>query len=106
MLNFSKIDSCNIKLNRTVLDLFETMQETAKKYTALPDNKTLSVSNQAELKQLWQTYFRKDKSRTQKGNGLGLSVVKSILDLHETKYYVEMNAQRIVFSIVFPSSNS
>ena len=152
MLNFSKLDSYTMKLNKTVFDLFEAVQKTAEKYTALPENKTialtqsgdnmicadrelmetviqnlidnavkyslpeteitievngntLSVSNQtepltkSELKQLWQPYYRKDKSRSKKGNGLGLSIVKSILDLHEAKYIVEMTGNILTITV-------
>ncbi len=152
MLNFSKLDSYTMKLNKTEFDLFEAVQKTAEKYTALPENKTialtksgdnmicadrelmetviqnlidnavkyslpeteitievngntLSVSNQTEpltkfeLKQLWEPYFRKDKSRRKKGNGLGLSIVKSILDLHEAKYIVEMTGNILTITV-------
>lgn len=154
MLNFSKLDSYTMKLNKTEFDLFEAVQKTAEKYTALPENKTialtqsgdnmicadrelietviqnlidnavkyslpeteitievkgntLSVSNQtepltkSELKQLWEPYFRKDKNRSQKGNGLGLSIVKSILDLHNAKYYLTMESKKLICHILF-----
>ena len=152
MLNFSKLDSYTMKLNKTEFDLFEAVQKAAEKYTALPENKTialtqsgdnmicadrelmetviqnlidnavkyslpeteitievngntLSVSNQtepltkSELKQLLQPYYRKDKSRSKKGNGLGLSIVKSILDLHEAKYIVEMTGNILTITV-------
>lgn len=50
--------------------------------------KTLSVSNacepldKAELNALWQPYARRDKNHRQDGNGLGLSIVKSVCGLH------------------------
>ena len=56
----------------------------------------------AELKQLWQPYYRKDKSRTQKGNGLGLSTVRYILDLHEAKYDTEMKSTVFTVRSMFP----
>ena len=88
--------------------------ENAVKYS-LPDSeiqiavsgRSISISNQsepltkAEIKQLWQPYVRKDKSRHKKGNGLGLSIVKSILDLHGAKYEIRMKDQTFICDIDF-----
>lgn len=88
--------------------------ENAVKYS-LPDSeiridvvgKSISISNRsepltkAEIKQLWQPYVRKDKSRHKKGNGLGLSIVKSILDLHGAKYEIRMKDQTFICDIDF-----
>ena len=69
--------------------------------------KTIAISNESEpmtkseLKQIWQPYFRKDKSRHQKGNGLGLSIVKSILDLHKASYSMRMDGTRLICQIRF-----
>ena len=71
-------------------------------------DKTLRVSNpsenlsKAELKAIWQPYVRKDKSRSKKGNGLGLSIVKSILDLHGAKYDAQMKDGEFVCTVTFP----
>ena len=71
-------------------------------------DKTLRISNpseslsKAELKQIWQPYVRKDKSRSKKVNGLGLSIVKSILDLHGAKYEAQMKDGEFVCTVVFP----
>lgn len=68
---------------------------------------TVSISNpsqpltKAELKKIWQPYFRMDNSRHKKGNGLGLSIVKSILDLHGVKYDMSMKDGRMVFAAEF-----
>ena len=154
MLNFSKLDSYAMTLNRSEFDLCELARSIAEKYTSLPDNKTLdfthsgdsvitadreliktalqnlidnaakyslpdseiqidvsektvTVSNESEpmtkseLKQIWQPYFRKDKSRHEKGNGLGLSIVKSILDLHKASYRMFMDGSRLICQIMF-----
>ena len=58
------------------------------------------VLAKAELKQLWQPYFRKDKSRSKTGNGLGLAIVKSIMELHGAKYGIEAQDGEFVFYTV------
>ena len=42
-----------------------------------------------------------DKSRSKKGNGLGLSIVKSILDLHGAKYEAQMKDGEFVCTVNF-----
>ena len=71
------------------------------------ESKSFSVSNRcdnltkADLKNLTQPYYRKDKSRNRKGNGLGLSIVKSIADLHNTKLIIKLKNDIISFKISF-----
>ena len=60
----------------------------------------LEVMVSPELKQLWQPYFRKDKSRSKTGNGLGLAIVKSIMELHGAKYGIEAQDGEFVFYTV------
>ncbi len=72
----------------------------------IKDN-SLRIENQceplskSEIKQIWQPYVRKDKSRHQKGNGLGLSIVKSIFDLHKIGYEMKMEETSLVCVINF-----
>ena len=154
MLNFSKLDSYKMTLNKTELDLSEKVGTILKEYAVLPDNKTMmfthsgknlisadselidtalknlidnavkyslpdseikvevngktfSVSNQsepltkAELKQLREPYVRKDKSRHQKGNGLGLSIVSSISELHGARFDMSMKGSVLTCKIEF-----
>lgn len=71
------------------------------------ESKSITVSNRcdnltkADLKNLTQPYYRKDKSRNRKGNGLGLSIVKSIADLHNTKLIIKLKNDIISFKISF-----
>jgi len=45
--------------------------------------------NEEELKDIWNRYYKaKNKGRYEAGSGLGLSIVKTILDLHQTEYGV------------------
>lgn len=70
-------------------------------------DKTISISNKSEpltkdeLKQIWQPYVRKDKSRHNNGNGLGLSIVKSILELHKARFDMSMKESTLTCKIAF-----
>lgn len=71
------------------------------------EGKDFSISNscdnlsKADLKNLTRPYFRKDKSRNQKGNGLGLSIVKSIAELHSAELSIRLKNNIISFRISF-----
>ncbi|MGL4307255.1 MAG: ATP-binding protein, partial [Cetobacterium sp.] len=39
-----------------------------------------------ELKNLWTPFYRLDKARNREGHGLGLSIVKGILQRHNSKF--------------------
>ena len=59
---------------------------------------------QRDLPRIWDRLFRSDQSRTQKGLGLGLSLVKAIIQAH--KGHVEVNStpgKGSTFTIFLPS---
>lgn len=57
----------------------------------------------AELNQIWEPFYRIDKSRSRGtgGSGLGLYIVKTILDLHGLLYQFENNDRGMIFQITF-----
>lgn len=68
-----------------VLSLMKTEKEVS---VTIKDNGT--GINREELKFIWERFFKVDKARSKKvGTGIGLSIVKHIIDLHEAKIEVE-----------------
>lgn len=69
----------------------------------------LSVSNltnikdKAEIDNIWKPFYVLEKSRSKElsGTGLGLSVVKEILEAHKFEYGVDLYEKKIEFYIVF-----
>lgn len=44
-----------------------------------------------EYEKVFQRFYRLDKSRNTPGNGLGLSLVHAVMEIHQTKIYLEDN---------------
>lgn len=71
------------------------------------NEKTFSISNvcksisEEDIKHITEPYYRVEKNRESKGNGLGLSIIKSILDIHGYKLDIKFDNQIITFSIQF-----
>ena len=62
--------------------------------------------NKEALSHIFDRFYRVDKSRSIKGNGLGLSIVKRIIDLHGYKLNVESQEEvGSVFKITIPLEN-
>ncbi|AIQ52898.1 sensor histidine kinase [Paenibacillus sp. FSL R7-0331] len=55
------------------------------------------------LKRIWERFFRAEAARDRKsgGTGLGLAVVKRILELHECGYTVENKDGGVTFTLIF-----
>lgn len=74
----------------------------------------LSVENsgvyvsQEEVERIFEPFYRIDKSRSRHtgGSGLGLYIVKTILDMHGFKYSMGNTETGVKFSFVFPIENT
>ena len=75
---------------------------------------TLTVENEGihlvedEMMKLWEPFYRTEKSRNRDtgGSGLGLYIVKTILDLHRFSYKLENSEHGVRFTMNFPVDNN
>lgn len=73
------------------------------------NGKTLKVCNSGawiadtDLRHIFEPFYRADPSHSREtgGSGLGLYIVKTILDRHELKYSMENTEQGICFTVLF-----
>ncbi len=70
---------------------------------ALADNGN-GVS-QEDLPNIFDKFYRGDKSRQNPGNGLGLSIVKAVADLHDAKITARENDPGLFVEIIFQSTS-
>lgn len=70
----------------------------------------VSVSNSGSeirpenFKYLWNKFYQVDKSRSSDGNGIGLAIVKRVVELHNGEIDVKSENFNTVFTIILPSS--
>ena len=59
--------------------------------------------SQEALSHIYERFYREDKSRSVQGNGLGLSIVKRIIDLHNFKLDVKSQEDvGTIFTVFIP----
>lgn len=56
-----------------------------------------------DLRRIFEAFYRPDHSRSRQtgGSGLGLYIVKRVLDMHESKYSMENSKDGVIFIIIF-----
>lgn len=80
-----------VKVRRTATELQVRFEDTG-----------VGMSQDA-ISHIFERFYRQDKSRTIEGNGLGLSIVKRIIDLHHYKIDVESQEDvGSVFTVYIP----
>lgn len=60
----------------------------------------------ADINKVFRRFYRSDKSRTMPGNGLGLSMVKAIIDFHHGEIELADNQPGLVVTITLPHDTS
>lgn len=58
---------------------------------------SVSENSKINLKDIWEPYYRSENTARKEGNGLGLTVVKSVFELNELKYGVKFKNNIITF---------
>lgn len=78
-----------------------TLTENNNNYELLIDNAGVFIDNN-DLEHIFEAFYRADKSRKESihGNGLGLSIVKIILDYHNYKYSINNTNEGVRFCII------
>lgn len=78
--------------------VFITLAKNADKYTLIVENTGVSIPDE-ELQYMFTPFHRADKSRSKAtgGSGLGLYIVKTILDLHEMTYGISNTQKGVAF---------
>ena len=65
-----------------------TVKKTSKEVEVMIEDTGVGMSKEA-ISHIFERFYRQDKSRSIEGNGLGLSIVKRIIDLHQGVIDVE-----------------
>jgi len=104
------VDGDKKLLRRVIKNLFENAQKYAQKDTQIDvfiTEKSFTLRNkieknisQDEREKLTDTFYQADNSRSSEGNGLGLSIVKNILDMHQLNFQIQSAKNIFEFKIM------
>lgn len=107
-------ESINIVLNNLITNSIKYTNNKKIKIELLNENGVvkLLISNgvdnvtKEQLNNIWKPFYVIEKSRSKElsGTGLGLPIVKTILENHKFTFNVEINNENIEFSIYFKES--
>lgn len=103
-----------------MLRVFENLIKNAEKYsdydsvfkvtvTMDKGNILISFNNKCkeimekDLENIFEKFYRNDKSRSEEGSGLGLPIAKRIVELHDGKLWAEKTGENIEFNIKLKS---
>lgn len=114
-VDFTCNDSCSIHGDRDLLlVILSNLISNAIKFNKQGgniriemNNKSLSVTNTGKgipadrLEQVFDRFYKTDASRSQKGHGIGLSVVKKICDLHGWRIQAQSSQGETTFTLTF-----
>lgn len=72
------------------------------KYRLTIENSGVHIAEE-DMKNIFDPFYRTEKSRNRYtgGSGLGLFIVKRVLELHNFEYAIENNEEGVVFTIIF-----
>ena len=76
--------------------------EADSEYVTVRVKNTGSEISESDRRKIWNKFYQADKSHTTEGNGIGLAIVKRIVDLHGGEVDVESGNGEVCFSVVLP----
>ncbi len=59
-----------------------------------------------EKEKIFEKFYRADNSHQKEGNGVGLAIVKKIVDLHKGRIEVQSNTGRTTFTVILPKAKT
>ena len=81
--------------------IYVSVTKTKDKVIFAIENQSQPLSDEA-LENVWDSFYRTDKSRTEKGTGLGLPITKAIVELHGGTCHVSNTETGVEFKFYLP----